>query len=491
MRKLLFWSATSLLFVLGSVSPLAAQKAKLRKAEAAMMALRYQQAIHIYEKIHNKHPDLPEPILALARAYRKLGRLEQAEMWYTKALLVPEVPAEAYYQYGQLLFQQDDCEGAQLAFQTFLQLKPYDERRWQLTDVCAYRAQLFSRGAQRTQLELPDFNGPYSDLGPAFYGKGLVFGSVRPGPNDREAFYDLYYTEALGESGKDYTAVSPFSATINGQMHEAILTFSPDGQEVYFTRNQPGALSEKNPLHLLEIMIARKDSTGQWSQLEPLPFNDHQYSTAHPALSADGQRLFFSSDRPGGFGGTDIYVSQRMGRSWSTPVNLGPKVNTEGDELFPFFHASGELYFASDGQLGLGGQDIFRVEELGPGQWGRVENLGVPINSAADDFGLILNESAQLGYFTSNRVGGKGDDDIYAFRPRALVLELQFTDQQHQALDQAISFRIRGSELAYRTNEKGFFTQKLNFDECLYMQLTDNNFLPLAREICATESQLA
>ena len=147
----------------------------------------------------------------------------------------------------------------------------------------------------------------------------------------------------------------------------------------------------------------------------------------HPSLTKDGKTLYFASDKPGGYGGVDLYVSNReIGGTWGTPVNLGPKINTSGDDMFPYIADDGTLYFASNGHTGLGGLDVYSTTSIKTGNklttWTEPENLGYPINTNSDDFGYIINKDNKNGYFVSNRAGGKGDDDIYSFQKKGIIL---------------------------------------------------------------------
>lgn len=482
-------------FLIGASTSAWAQKGKLRKASVFMETLQYDAAISVYQKLHKKNPQSLEALLGLATAHRKLNQLAEAAHWYAEALKLPEVAPTTYYDYGHVLFQQGACEAAQSAFQEFLRRKPYDERQHDLQDVCSLYERMLSGNVQQTEVSIPNFNGPYSDLAPAFFYDGLVFGSVRAGARKKEAYYDLFYTKALAEDrpagvSLSYEPIQGFSDVLNGTFNEAIVSFSPDYSEVYFTRNQEEATAEKRPVRRLEIMVSRQGADSTWSVPEPLSFNSPHFSSAHPALSPDGKRLFFSSDRPGGFGGKDIYYSDRVGLGWSSPINLGPKVNTEGDELYPYFHLEGELYFASDGQLGLGGLDIFRVEDLGEGQWGAVQNVGQPINSTADDFALILKPDASYGFFTSNRSGGQGSDDIYAFQMRRVQLEIQFMAADGTPLVESFAFGVRGIDYLVFTDDNGRWETWLEPDDCQYLQLRDERFKEMTKEICASEASL-
>lgn len=219
-----------------------------------------------------------------------------------------------------------------------------------------------------------------------------------------------YADRALTESDR-------MSGAINSKYHEGPVAFFKDGRRVIFTRNNmKGGSPKKSDDGVIKLKMysaeAKKDA---WANITELPFNSDQYSTGHPALSADERLLFFVSDMPGGFGGTDLYVSRYEGSGWGAPINLGDKINTAGNEMFPFIDELGNLYFSSDGHPGLGDLDIFYVRMEGTTPKGKVTNLGMPLNSSKDDFGIITDGQRKSGYFSSNRKEGGDDDDIYKF----------------------------------------------------------------------------
>jgi len=270
-----------------------------------------------------------------------------------------------------------------------------------------------------------DVNSPYSDFAPMYFQDDqLVFASAADSAFlsthrykwNNQPFLDLYVGAINKESQEVRNAVK-FSKKINTKYHEAGVTFSPDNQTMYFTRNNYSKKlkRDKNGVNNLKIYRSEKVN-GEWTEGVELPFNSDEYSTGHPALSPDGKQLYFVSDMPGSIGSTDIFVVDvHEDGSFSSPRNLGPEINTERKEMFPFINDS-KLYFSSDGHVGLGGLDIYEVAFDGANGFLEVRNLGKPINSNRDDFSFIVNEDTQEGYFASNRPGGKGDDDIYYFK---------------------------------------------------------------------------
>ncbi len=221
------------------------------------------------------------------------------------------------------------------------------------------------------------------------------------------------------------TESEKFSGSINSKYHEGPTAFFKDGQRVIFTRNNfvKGKSGESSDgINKLKLYLATAEKDG-WGNISELPFNSDEYSTGHPALNDDESLLFFASDMPGGFGGTDIYASRLENGNWSQPINLGPAINTKGNEMFPFVDENGNLYFSSEGLPGAGGLDIFFAQLSGTEVHGTPINLGMPINSSKDDFGMVTDGLRQKGYFSSNRKRGGDDDDIYSFERQCELQE--------------------------------------------------------------------
>lgn len=281
---------------------------------------------------------------------------------------------------------------------------------------------LYGREDYRRDISLSNASNINTDgmeFSPVLYGNGIVYVSRRKnGPLDEETgqtFYELFYAE-LDPNGQPLKAQN-FSVEINSHLHEGPVSFNRQGNQIYFTRsNQKQGLSKADKKGKVRLKIYTADKGYfDWENIRELPFNDNSYSCLHPALSADGKRLFFASDKPGGFGGMDIYFVEKTSRGWSAPINLGPEINTPKNEVFPFSHESGTLFFSSNGHQGLGELDLFMID-LSDRKWGRVINLGLPFNSEKDDLGLVLRPDGTRGYFTSNRQkDNRGQDDIFLF----------------------------------------------------------------------------
>ena len=265
-------------------------------------------------------------------------------------------------------------------------------------------------------------NTKYADFGTTYFGNdSIIFSSPTKKslirnvwkPNE-QPYLDLFIG-VKGEEG-EIIGKKKIKGNVNTKFHEAIVTFTKDMKTVYYTGNNNYQNTVKNDSTgtlRLQLYKAKVMSDGAWTDIEKLPFNNDNYSTGHPALSADGKKLYFVSDRPGSIGGTDIYVVNIKGDgSYSSPKNLGKNVNTKGKEMFPFVTEDNLIYYSSDGHHGSGGLDIF-ANRMYDNTISRSLNIGSPINSAKDDFALIMKEGK--GYFSSSRDEGKGDDDIYSF----------------------------------------------------------------------------
>ncbi|MBT8297652.1 MAG: OmpA family protein, partial [Maribacter sp.] len=236
-----------------------------------------------------------------------------------------------------------------------------------------------------------------------------------------QPYLDLYVAK-INEESQELRDAIKFSRKVNTKYHEASVTFSPDNETMYFTRNNYGKKLKRDKKGVNHLKIYRSQKiNGDWTDAVEVPFNSDDFSTGHPALSPDGKLLYFVSDMPGSIGQTDIFVVDVLDDgTFSDPRNLGPEINTERKEMFPFVNEE-KLYFSSNGHVGLGGLDVFEAAFDEENGFQEVKNVGQPINSNKDDFSYIVNEKNQKGFFASNRRGGKGDDDIYSFK--RLVVE--------------------------------------------------------------------
>ena len=373
----------------------------------------YKEAIDYYQHALRFYPENKKLLIRLGDSHRELGQLKKAGLYYHEAIrLSEEVPAEVYLSYGEVLLMTEKKDEANQYFKKYSVINNDDKKvsnRLKALEMYDH----FFKDSSAYIVQLMDINSQQSDFSPAYYREGLLFLSSQGNIGILKRFdrrsYNSYLNVYLAEtSGKDYK-VSSFDPLRN-KYHEGPMVFFNDYQEAYITKNDD---TDKDSVVRLKISHMKVGHEGsKMAEETELPFNSDNYSVGHPATTADGKTLIFTSDMPGGFGGTDLYASKLVDGKWQKPENLGGQINTPGDEMFPYLARGGQLYFASDGHIGLGGLDIFMVdfEKKSP-----VTNPGFPINSSYDDFGLIIDEGGQKGYFSSNRVGGTGSDDLYEF----------------------------------------------------------------------------
>lgn len=352
----------------------------------------------------------------LARGYYKMKNDTLCEKAYVKLLNTPggNYP-EDYYNYSMALKSVGKYEESAKMMDLFALLKSEDLR---VKDYQANKAQIkmLLKDNGKFKIKHLNLNTNAEDFGPAFYKNKIVFASSRTTkmyPKNSYRNGKPYLNIYMAEIAKDQLQTPEnFDKSLNGNMNEGPSSFSKDGLFMAYTKNDY-SLTKKQLIVNVAIYF-RTFSEGAWSKPESFVVNNKAYSVGHPALSQDGKTMYFTSDMPGGCGGADIYRVSKNGLGvWSQPENLGNTINTEGNEVFPFYEENKRiLYFASNGHFGLGGLDIFSSENKGS-SFGKVENLGSPLNTSADDFSLIVDSTDTKGYFASNRQGGAGDDDIY------------------------------------------------------------------------------
>ena len=272
-------------------------------------------------------------------------------------------------------------------------------------------------------------NGADFEFSPAFYENGIVFISTDKTTKNKVTDKNLKgkktFSIQIARRGSEGVLTAPeiFSQKLTSAYNDGPLCFDRENKTMFYSTNNiknGKKIKSKSGQTFQRILMATSEK-GEWSNGVDLPFNSDEFDNCHPSISVDGNTLYFSSNRPGGVGGMDIYMSKKEGDSWGNPINLGPEVNSEKNDVFPFVHADGMLFYASDGKGGLGGYDVFYTKPNEDKVFSKPENVGKPFNSEADDFGLILDAEGKNGYFSSNRAGGKGEDDIYSFRTENIV----------------------------------------------------------------------
>ncbi len=404
------------------------QERKLKTAQSQYDKYEYINAQETYLKVVKKGYKSADLYKNLGNSYYFNSQFEEASKWYEELVnsYPSEVEPEYYFRYAQTLKSVGRYDDADVFMNKFVEASSDDQRAQLFEEEPNYLKRIdFQSG--RFEIENSSINSSYTDFGSAFFGRFIVFSSSRDTllfkktlhQWNEEPFLDLYRAEYNPTNG-ELSEIEKFDSKINSKFHESTPIFSKDGNTVYFTRNNYDGRkygSDKKGTNRLKIYRSYKNTQGSWTTPQNLPFNSDQYSTAHPTLSLDEKTLYFSSDMPGGEGQSDIYeIAINSDGSFGEPKNLGNRINTEGKETFPFVSINNDLYFASDGHIGLGGLDVY-VTRLNPqtDEEKLVVNIGKPVNSPDDDFAFIVDDESKRGYFSSNREGGRGKDDIYSF----------------------------------------------------------------------------
>ncbi len=390
-----------------------------------------------------------EEIMRVANSYRLNADTRTAEYWYAKFMSDNKEP-EQLLRYSQVLLSNGKCEEAVRTYNQFLATADETTKANRGFVTNCTEMQKFNR--EGVEVKNADFaNSTALDFSPVKFGDGLVITSNRGGASrynpetnlcvdcgdkwTRGNFTDLFYVKKNDKGGYDTEAMEK---DLNEKYHDGVPTFNKEGNIMYFTRNN---YKGKSADGLIDLKICSAElKNGRWTNIKYLPFNSDEFGCAHPTLSADGKRMYFASNRPGGLGGMDIYVSNVTDGVWGDPKNLGNTVNSADNEIFPFIGEDDALYYSSNGFAGYGGLDIYKANKTGDeSTWTKRINMGAPFNSAADDFGITTTSSEKEGYFTSNRSGGKGLDDVYSFswdktklraQPRRIVVYDAKTNQR-------------------------------------------------------------
>ncbi|HEY6143800.1 MAG TPA: OmpA family protein [Flavobacterium sp.] len=398
------------------------QKAQVEAANKKYDSYAYVDAIATYERIAEKGYKDEKMFQKLGNAYYFNAELPKAAKWYGELFAMNKnQEAEYYYRYAQCLKSIGKYDKSNEMMDLFAQKSANDKRAKLYAADKNYLNEIKDNSARYTLVDA-GINSVNSDYGTTLLGNKLVFASAREGAEGKvfsqtnESFTDLYSSDVASD-GKLGTPKKFGGKQINSKFHESTPVFTKDGKTVYFTRNnfldgKKGKDADKTML--LKLYKATLVDT-TWGNITELPFNSNNYSVAHPALSPDNKTLYFASNMPGTIGQSDLFkVEIKSGGTFGTPVNLGASINTEGRESFPFVTEDNKLFFASDGRPGLGGFDVFTGKIGQDGSFSAIENAGTPINSSQDDFAYMVDKDGN-GFFTSNRPGGKGQDDIYKF----------------------------------------------------------------------------
>jgi peptidoglycan-associated lipoprotein len=468
--KQIFAALILLIFIM--LPDAAAQKRKAERAYDAYNAGEYYEAVDFFKDAYSKtgksdKEARSELVFMVGESYRMINDPRNSETWYKLAVRSSYSKPDAQFWLAMSLKKNGKYQQAIDEFRKYKQIAPGDARADQEIRACEL-ANEWERNPEQYQItELKELNSRETDFGPA-YGSddfGLIYftssrddatGNKRHGATGQN-FTDIFETR-LDKKSKWSTPV-PVGA-INTESEEGTPALTSDYSEMYFTRCEAGKRERKG------CVIMRTTKSGSsWSQPENIGILPDTVVAAHPAISPDGSTLYFVSDIAGGYGKKDIWYVTRNGDGWSSPLNLGPDINTPEDELFPYIREDGTLYFSSDGHIGMGGLDIFKASPQPDGSW-VVENMKSPINTSADDFSIVFESGNERGIFSSTRKG-RGNDDLYAFEMPPLRFSVTglVKDEKTGAPIPASTVQLiasDGSNLQAETGNGGDFRFNLN-----------------------------
>lgn len=472
------------------------QKGNMEKGDRYFDLNLFTEAIPFYLEAsqEGKPQEKEAAMIQLGNCYRITGQFEEAEKTFQKILKNKKTPAASYLNYALALKASSKYTEAIASFEKYRAKNPVDSitanrmiqscllaQRW-LDEEIVYDVNL----VEKLSTSAPDFAANY-------YENGIFIcssreGSIKPWINfnggDASAALDYYFTDISGPVDSIKEPIQ-FPGLLNTISHEGPGAFTKDFSTLYITKTVTSAKSKSQKrLKTLQIFVTTKDSIGNWKvPISAFNFNSFQYSTGHPTITKDGNRIYFMSDMPGGMGGTDIYYTQRQKNgTWSKPINVGKPVNTSGNELFPFISEDSILYFSSNMHPGMGKLDIFSTHQLSDTLWAEPENMRPPINTIGDDFAFVKDSKGNRGFLSSDRFNGKGADDIYTFSHHE-PFEIQVEGPKIQILDQTfydgvIYKLVNDSTKAEQvlTTENGYYSTMLEPNTSYTLVARKNGF---------------
>ena len=407
-----------------SSSILTAQSNETKRADKHFNKYEFVEAAVDYLKIVNDEKADTYVYGQLAECYYNVFNTVEAEKWYAKALETSTDP-EMVYNYSQMLKANGKYDESNAQLDVFATMRPADHRAIAFRENPNYLPKILEKG-KKFNVQNLSINSEVSDFGGTLKNGKLYITSARNNNRktygwNEEPFLDIYTANVTADG--ELQTPSIIEENINTKYHEGIVSFSPDGNTMYFSRESYYEKKyERDSLTKYKISVLNLyksiNQEGQWSEAEALSLNGDNYSVKNPSVSPDGKTLYFASDKSGGFGNFDIYSAPiDQNGSVGEATNMGQKLNTEGQEMFPFISSNNTLYFSSNGHLGLGGLDVFFAKII-DGKLGPVRNIGIPVNGNADDFAFSFNEDTEEGFVSSNRLvdGEDMSDDIYAIK---------------------------------------------------------------------------
>jgi outer membrane protein OmpA-like peptidoglycan-associated protein/tetratricopeptide (TPR) repeat protein len=388
------------------------QTKNLIKANKLYLNKAYSEAIPYYEKVLAAYKTNKAVLSRLGDCYRLTNNTGGQLVCYGGLVNMGSAEAIEELYYGQALVENGEPEKAKPYFEKYSTDARGKELASSLSKWSSYK-----KNADAYGLFLAPFNSTESDFNAVKFYDAVIFASTRNKTvwiKKNQAWTNGNYIGLYAYKQEDETAPKLFMNDMESRFNDGPISFSKDFNTVYITRNNSRKEEKASDgTYKLKLLEASLDQNG-FNRVKIMPFNDNNFNYAHPSISLDGYTLYFSSDRPGGKGGMDIYYTRKDSNGvWGAPVNIGEPINTAGNDVFPFIAANGSFYFSSNGHDGMGGLDIYEAKLSNGKPAGKVYDMGEPINSKDDDFGIFLNEDCKTGYISSNRKAGGLDDDVY------------------------------------------------------------------------------
>ena len=458
-----------------SITTIDAQDKSSKKADKQFSKLEFVKAAESYKKLINNGKSSDYVVAQLAECYYNIFNTVEAEKWYA-TLAEKSSDPDIIFKYSQMLKANGKYKLSNKWMNKFVELRPADNRATSFLKNPNYLPKIISKG-KRFNVQNLDINSEYSDFGGALNNNKLYITSSR----NTVGLFDLgrWITQRIsyGWNNEPYLDIYSFDVTdsgsylnedylgsnINTKYHEGLASFDNEGN-MYISREsfyENEYVKDPESNNITSLIGIYKISKGEKNVIA-LNINSVEYSVKNPSISSDGKTLYFSSDMPGGFGNFDIYRGDiDENGNINNVENLGQKVNTEGQEMFPFIGDKNNLYFSSDSQLGLGGLDVFFTKEV-DGKWASVRNVGIPVNSNADDFAFSMNEATGEGFVSSNRSGGKGSDDIYSIKRLIPICDVLLTAN---VMDAKTKLSIGSATTSISDNEGNIASTKTSSNE--------------------------
>ncbi|MEY4875729.1 MAG: hypothetical protein RL708_878, partial [Bacteroidota bacterium] len=440
--------------------------------------MQYDKSNFYLKKVLDAKKEDAKTLRQLAEGYRLTNQTKKAELTYAKLIhgkFKGGVKPEDYLNYGKLLMMNEKYDDARNAFRAYDSLSDFKSDLAKIMMKSCDSTSMFHQDTTLHEVNETIIRGVGERFGAAPLDNGIVICSETESIDNTDkkknpwgktvGNLDLFFTVKDTASDGEYSKPMRLKGKINTPVHEGPCTFSADGKMCYFTRTALVQSSNKNEVkveNVLKIYSAERDEDGNWVNTMPLNFNSDDYSVMHPTLNADGDKMIFASDRNGGFGGSDLYITYKAENGdWTEPKNLGAEVNSTGNEVFPFLTKDNTLYYSSDGFYSLGGLDIFVSNWDGSTRFSNAENLNIPINTSHDDYCFTVNPNDEAtGWISSNKSGKERIYEWKSHNPK-LFFEGILTDKAtHKPIEGArvqVTNKVDGTVYDAVTDEYGYY----------------------------------